>query len=57
VFQSVWTRKKIEKYDSKKLLGSEGSNPNRTHGSGSVQVRKFVGGSGSGSDKRGSEPD
>jgi len=41
VFQSVWTRKKIEKYDSQKLQGSEGSNPNRTHGSGSVQVRKF----------------
>jgi len=41
VFQSIWTQKKIEKYDSKKLQGSEGSNPNRMHGSGSVQVRKF----------------
>ena len=41
VFQSVWTRKKFEKYDFKKSPGSEGSNPNRTHGSSSVQVRKF----------------
>ena len=31
LFQSVWTRKKIEKYDLKKSPGSEGSNPNRTH--------------------------
>jgi hypothetical protein len=38
VFQSICTRKKIEKYDFKKFQGSEGSN----------LFGKFVGGSGSG---------
>jgi hypothetical protein len=33
--------KKIENFDFKKLEGSEGSNLNQTHGSGSVQVRKI----------------
>ena len=41
VFQSIWMQKKIEKYDFEKSQGSEGSNPNRTHSSGSVQVQKI----------------